>query len=497
MSEPKEPKVVTKAIMDLNTRVPYFISVSEDGKTLVDISGANDGVPVFPNQENKKTAAGDPIEPPFGKKMYAVDISGSDTGSIDIYTIVWPSKEDLVNNKAMPAIAKNTLPADLIDMGIAKLPDSLKTKQQISEESEQEIVNAMSTINELVGLQNVKDKLRNQIALTRFSALREEILGSSAKKPSLHMVFTGNPGTGKTTVAREYGKVLKAMGLLENGELHEVKREDLVGAVIGKSEEKTAAVLEKAKGGVLFIDEAYSLVVPGSSNDFGKVVIDQLVAAMENMRDDLVLIVAGYPDPMKQFINSNPGLKSRFLNYIEFPDFDKNEVGQIIDYMTKGMDIKMTPNARKEAIAVIEDQRQKNGKNFGNGRTVRNLLDLSFENAALRVMEGKTMDELRALDKKKLEKLVSTIRLDDVKSANLDGINSKKGNIGFNTNDDEEDDVLPPSQAPSQAPTAFASDFAANTAKRFVEFEGENANDDRKIGINAADRLRARFGMGK
>lgn len=498
-----ETKFVVRVLMDVKDKVPYIVTMSEDEKTVIEITGANDGGPLY-QDPNDKTAnipgQGNTPPPPFGEKRFLVEISDDAVGAtgLNVYTLVWPKLEDLKAGK-MPAVAKNELPEDLMGMGVAKFPDSLKTEKQIDAENEKQIQDAMSAINRMIGLKNVKDKLRNQIALTRFSKLREEILGADTKKPSLHMVFTGNPGTGKTTIAREYGKVLKAMGLLSKGHIVEVTRKDLVAGFIGQSEEKTQKKIDEAKGGVLFIDEAYALANSGSGKDYGKQVIDQIVAEMENNRDDLVVIVAGYPEPMKQFIESNPGLKSRFLNYVEFPDYDAREIGEIMDMMTEDMQIKLSPRARKEAVALVEDQRKRGGKNFGNGRTARNLLDLAFENAALRVMEGKSFAELKGMSKDKLKSLVTTIKLSDIQNINLDGINSKKsGKIGFNVDLDDADEmeeIVEELQERIEERKHNGNDKSASFSAVAAR-QGKGSNDDTPaFSVSPAEQLRRKLGM--
>ena len=186
---------------------------------------------------------------------------------------------------------------------------------------------------------------------------------------------------------------------------------------------------------------------------------------------------------MKKFIESNPGLKSRFLNYVDFPDYDAREIGEIMDLMTSDMNIKLSPRAREEAVKMVEDQRSSNGKNFGNGRTARNLLDLAFENAALRVMQGKTMQELKSLPKSKLENLVSTIKLEDVKNVNLDGINAKKkGKIAFDTHDtDDLEEVVEEIQEVIEERKHGKDTFDSDTKARFTAAADKAgaSNDDK------------------
>lgn len=477
-----EQQNITKILMDLETKVAYMVTMTSDQTQILDVTDYSGGRPAVDTE-----AGGQPVKQPFGKKMFAVEMGGTgENEKPNVYTLVWPSEEEYRQKGALPHIAVNTLEGDLIDLGIAKFPESLKTGEQIEAESESAIQKAMETINKLIGLKNVKDKMRNQIATTRFSKLREEILGSSAEKPSLHMVFTGNPGTGKTTIAREYAKVLKAMGLLKKGHIVEVTRKDLVGPHIGKSEERTQEKIEEAKGGILFIDEFYALALDDSPRDFGKQVVDQIVSEMENNRDDLVVIVAGYPDEMKKAIESNPGLKSRFLNYVEFEDFDTRQIGEILDMMAEEKNIVFEAEARKAAIDKIEAQRAKDGKHFGNARTVRNIVDLAFGNISLRVMEGSTKEELlQNYDTDALKKLLTHITVEDVENVRLDSDDAKpeEAPIEFKTRvltDTElESGSVDVSVAPRQEPSY--SDVFDATSTRVTDQPAHISNDEAPV----------------
>jgi AAA+ superfamily predicted ATPase len=500
-----DEKKNVRTILDWKTGVPLQLTLNADNTQLLGMLVKNNGAPVQKNPNANPAAEADgegsTFKPPYGQTTFGIDATGTD--SYDVFTIAWPTKAQ-TENGAKPAVAVNRLPADLIKNGFASKPRSLMNSDELEAKNLEEIEGAMNNINSLVGLETVKDKLRKQIATTQFAKLREEVLGADVKKPSLHMVFTGDPGTGKTTVAREYAKVLHAMGLIEKPEVMEVGRKDLVGAVIGETEKKTDAVIEEAKGGVLFIDEAYSLVVNGSHNDFGKVAINQIVAEMENNRESLVVIVAGYPEPMKQFINSNEGLKSRFLNYIEFKNYDKEEIGQIMDLMADDMHVELTTEAREEALNLIENERNKSQASFGNGRTVRNMLDLAFENAALRVMEGRDQKALKKMDKEDLVELVKNINVDDIKSVQLDGISSKHGGtIGFreeNIADYDDDSDKQPEQnknnASAQDNTALKTSFG-DSAPRRTPSNDDAPNGKSIFSQKPADELRANLSKGR
>ncbi len=419
----------TKYLVDVKTGVLYAALMSADSKSIQSIKELGE---VVPNGKARKSV--------YGTTAYYFELGTEDQRTVPVYTLDWPSSDEF-DKGTMPNVAVKKHPGDLVRAGLAAQP--VKTNDNEDEENDAELKKAMEDINKLIGLDEVKTKLKRQIALTQMGKLKKEVLGKDdVHAPSLHMVFDGNPGTGKTTVAREYGKMLKAMGLLKKGHCVEVTRKDLVAGFIGQSEEKTQKVIESAKGGVLFIDEAYSLIVDGSEKDFGKQVVDQLVAEMENNRDDLVIIVAGYTEPMKKFINANPGLKSRFQNYVHFDDFSEQELGDIIDFMSKNMDVTFAPDAKAEALKKILAEKSGNEKDFGNGRTVRNLIELAIENAAYRVMQGTSMKELRKLPKKDLKALVTQITLQDVKDVNLTGFGQSNSGKGVGFKFDQEDKTI-------------------------------------------------------
>lgn len=201
---------------------------------------------------------------------------------------------------------------------------------------------------------------------------------------SYHLVFTGSPGTGKTTVARLMAQIYCALGILSEGQLVEVDRSDLVAGYVGQTAIKTRDVLKKAYGGVLFIDEAYSLA-KGGDNDFGKEAIDTILKEMEDKRDNLVVIVAGYEKLMQEFIDSNPGLRSRFKNFIHFQDYTGKELYRIFLNMANASQYKITPDAKSALLDYFEELYQKRDENFGNGRDVRNVFETIVTKQAKRV----------------------------------------------------------------------------------------------------------------
>jgi len=250
----------------------------------------------------------------------------------------------------------------------------------------------LAELDALIGLGRVKREIHRQVAILRVERLRTD---AGMKSPTItrHLVFTGNPGTGKTTVARLVGGIYAALGLLSHGQLIEVDRSELVAGYLGQTAVKTAEVVTKSSGGVLFIDEAYSL----TGDQYGTEAIDTLVKEMEDRRDDLVVIVAGYPAPMKAFVAANPGLASRFRTTIDFDDYTDDELVAILTLLADGADYEVTPAALahfRELLAVTV-----RGSTFGNGRFARNTLEAAIGAHAwrLRDVEAPTTEQLRQL----------------------------------------------------------------------------------------------------
>ena len=254
----------------------------------------------------------------------------------------------------------------------------------------QKIAAIQNKLDGIVGLGEVKSKLKDLIAFNMIQQKRKEI-GLESVSVGRHLVFTGNPGTGKTTVARIIGEVFEAYGLVSRGNFREVKRSDLVGKFIGESENITQKILEDARGGVLFIDEAYSLT--GSKEDFGKVVIETIMIAMENYRDDMVIIVAGYKKEMEEFLNSNPGLKSRFNYFIDFEDYTDNELVNIIEKMADKSDYILDGQLNSTLLERFSQCRRNPDESFANGRLARNIFDSMLLKQAIRLSSMKEHDE--------------------------------------------------------------------------------------------------------
>ena len=265
-------------------------------------------------------------------------------------------------------------------------------------ESEPTLEELLAELDGLCGLEQVKQDVKSLINLVKVRRLREEA-GLPVPPMSLHLVFLGNPGTGKTTVARLLARLYHAIGVLPKGQLVEVDRSGLVAGFVGQTALKTQEVIQKAIGGVLFIDEAYALVNQDNGNDFGREVIEVLLKNMEDHRKDLVVIVAGYSQLMEKFIHSNPGLESRFNKYFYFEDYDGAQLFTILQSMCVKNGYVLTPEgealARREQMALYEDR----DENFGNARDVRNLFEQAVARQSDRVarLEAPTREQLMEL----------------------------------------------------------------------------------------------------
>jgi len=225
---------------------------------------------------------------------------------------------------------------------------------------------------ELVGLVPVKTRIREIAALLLVEKLRREV-GLTSGAPSLHMSFTGNPGTGKTTVALRMAEILHGLGYSRKGHLVAVTRDDLVGQYIGHTAPKTREVLKRAMGGVLFIDEAYFLYRPENERDYGQEAIEILLQVMENQREDLVVILAGYKDRMDRFFESNPGMSSRIAHHVDFPDYTPDELHAIALLMLRDLDYRLSPEGDTALVEYIARRRARPA--FANARSIRNALD--------------------------------------------------------------------------------------------------------------------------
>jgi probable Rubsico expression protein CbbX len=251
---------------------------------------------------------------------------------------------------------------------------------------------------ELVALQPVKTRIREIAALLAIDRLRREA-DLTSQPPSLHMSFTGNPGTGKTTVALRMAQILHRLGYVEKGHLVSVTREDLVGQYVGHTAPKTKDVLERAYGGVLFIDEAYYLHRPENERDYGQEAIEILLQVMENDRDRLVVILAGYKDRMDQFFASNPGMASRVVHHIDFPDYTPAELMEIAQRMLERQDYRLSPAGERAFREYLERRMQR--PRFAHGRSTRNAIDRARLRHASRLFNSDAQlghDELMTIE---------------------------------------------------------------------------------------------------
>ncbi len=266
----------------------------------------------------------------------------------------------------------------------------------------------MGKMDNLIGLTEIKEKVRDHASYIQFLQLRKEKGFEEKEEINVHSVFIGNPGTGKTTVAGMMGKLYKKMGLLTKGHVHEVDRVDLVGEYIGQTAPKVKEAIETARGGVLFIDEAYSLARSNDdSKDFGREVIEILVKEMSNGIGDMAVIVAGYPKEMTHFLQSNPGLRSRFKLHFEFSDYLPQELIQIADYACNEKNVELTLEARHKVNEIITASYRERDRTFGNARFVYDLIEKAKINLGLRVMSD---ENPRTLSKEQ----ISIVELDDV-----------------------------------------------------------------------------------
>jgi probable Rubsico expression protein CbbX len=249
-----------------------------------------------------------------------------------------------------------------------------------------EIAKTLNLLDEeLVGLKPVKSRIREIAALLLIDKLRRN-LGITAANPGLHMSFTGSPGTGKTAVGMRMSDILYQLGYIKKGHILTVTRDDLVGQYIGHTAPKTKEVLKKAMGGVLFIDEAYYLYKPDNERDYGSEAIEILLQVMENQRDDLVVILAGYKEPMDKFYESNPGLSSRIANHIDFPDYTTEELLKIAKLMLEEQQYQLTADAEAALESYIQKRREQ--PLFANARSVQNALDRARMRQANRIFDS-------------------------------------------------------------------------------------------------------------
>ncbi len=291
---------------------------------------------------------------------------------------------------------------------LSQKPKAKLVNDKLKLPDENAVHNVLKGLDDLIGLDSIKKKVKEYTTYLNFIKLRKEKGFEDADKINLHAVFTGNPGTGKTTVAKMLGKIYQELGLLSKGHVVEVDRSDIVAEYIGQTAPKTKEIIKKAKGGILFIDEAYALARKNDdSKDFGKEAIEILLKEMSDGDGDLAIIVAGYPEEMTNFLESNPGLKSRFNMYYDFPDYTPQDLMLIAEYTAAKRSIVFSPEGKEFLYKKLVDSYRERDKTFGNARYVNSLIDESKMNMGLRLMQNSNPNELSKEE-------LSTIKPEDI-----------------------------------------------------------------------------------
>jgi len=315
--------------------------------------------------------------------------------------------------QGIPKFSTNTRPEKIV-----RSTSSKTVENDVEEEKEPSLEELLKELNELIGLEGIKKKIKDHLHYIEFIRFRNEKGFKEVENINLHSVFVGNPGSGKTTVVKMLGKIYQKMGLLSKGHVVEVDRVDLVGEFIGQTAPRTKKAIEQARGGILFVDEAYSLArVKDDPKDFGKEVIEVLIKEMSDGDGDIAIMVAGYPKQMDDFLNSNPGLRSRFNYYFVFDDYLPTELVSIANFAANKRSVELSPSAMEELSKIIQEAYRNRDKSFGNARFVYSLIDEAKMNMGLRLMEN---TDYKKLSRKEL----MTITKEDI--LNLKKVKSKR-----------------------------------------------------------------------
>ncbi len=316
---------------------------------------------------------------------------------------------------------------DIKDSKVNKDDDRLETEKTISgEEDPSEVLvdnksveEILAELNALIGLENIKKKVREYVDFVGFLQLRKKAGIKDDDEIVLHSVFTGNPGTGKTTVVKLLGKIYRSMGLLSKGHVHTVEASDIVAGFIRQTGKDTKKAIEKARGGILFIDEAYMLFKEGNTgNDFGSEAVAALITEMSDGKGDIAIMVAGYPKEMESFLNSNPGLKSRFRNYFHFEDYTPDELSGIAEFAANKKGVEISKGAEKQLKKVLTDTFRKRDRTFGNARFAFALIDEAKMNLAARIMKDPKVGQLSISQ-------LSTLNAEDIEDVSNPNVEKK------------------------------------------------------------------------
>lgn len=339
----------------------------------------------------------------YFKKVNEIINDRSDTKKIsELYQHIYILQHVHRRNKITPMLKElsDTLACYLGYSYISEIFEKEADKKKNSSLDE-----LMNELNQLVGLSKVKEEVRRLVIYQKIQAKRKES-GLKVPKRTLHMAFMGNPGTGKTTVARIVGRMYYQLGLLSKGHFTEVSRTDLIAGYQGQTALKVKNVIEKAKGGVLFIDEAYSITENDNTDSYGRECLTELTKALEDSRDDLIVIVAGYTEPMNHFFESNPGLRSRFNYFINFENYSSTELLDIFETLARKDDYYIDGKLKEVLLNYFNEKLESNLTNFANGRFVRNLYEDLIMNQAVR-LNNDTQYSSQELSLLKLEDFIS------------------------------------------------------------------------------------------